>query len=840
MAVELFKHMVPDDFPGGGSGKSTLRRLSELFGLLGTDCSQNIDTIVQLACELLNAAGAFYYRMEGPHVALVSWAGYRLAADFPPEDTAEGHLCYEAVATGGGQPIVFEDLTKTAFQQSDPYVQRYGLKSYLGCPVMCREKVVGSLCILDTRTRKFDAGDIHILSTLAAALSLEENRNHAYNAVQRSEKKHRRLYQTLRQLTDNIPDLIWAKDLDGRYLFANQAVCDRLLNGSRPEDAIGKRDSDFARVETAAGRPFAFGDPNAGIRRNVTCDQANERCLEERVVEDRQLILDIHKAPFWDENGRMIGVVGCGRDVTRETQIERSLQQSETRYRNLYCNTPVMLFSADRDDRLLSVSNQWLEFMGYLRDEVVGRSIFDFFSPHSRREAIETVFPLFYKTGQLAERSFEYVTKSGQIKKVLLSALAERDVNGNYAGAMGYVADMTDETRTEEENKRLSARLRQAQKMESIATLAGGIAHQFNNALAVILGNLELIQMDGLQDENLGRFIAPIDASSHKMVHLTSHLLAFAREGKFQTQIMPAHTLVKDTLQLVSHSMASNVDLETDLDENTDHIEVDQSQIQMLLAAVLANASEAIEGRGRIRISLDNAVVTEHECMGHPGLRPGRMVRLRIADTGKGMDSETRARIFEPFFTTKFAGRGLGMAAVYGIVKKHDGYIYVESSPNQGSTVTIYLPRTVPAAPAREEAPLYTDTQTGTVLIVEDEEMVMDVSRAILKKLGYRTLEARSGHEAIETANTYTGRIDFVLLDIILPDMNGNQIYPLLMKARPDLKVIVCSGFAQDGPAQEMLNAGADSFIQKPFSAATISAVLKSVFQDQDLEQPTD
>jgi two-component system cell cycle sensor histidine kinase/response regulator CckA len=635
----------------------------------------------------------------------------------------------------------------------------------------------------------------------------------------------------LRLLTDNVPDLIWAKDLEGRYRFVNQAVCDKLLKCRRPEDAVGRTDQDFMQQERAAGHKCAFGQNGPDTDIMVKQNRDVGRFLEEALVRNQKLILDIHKAPFWDEQGNLIGTVGCARDVTKEKQTEIALKQSEKRYRNLYCNTPVMLFSMDHEDRVVSVSNYWLDTLGYQRDEVVGRRIIDFFSPPSRQQVLEQAFPHFYKTGQLANHPCQLITKKGDIKEVLLSTLAERDVDGNYVGAMAFMLDLTNVRAAEEKNKQLSLRLKHAQKMESIATLAGGIAHQFNNALAVILGNLELIQMDGLEDEKLKRFIAPIDEAGHRMVQLTSQLLAFARGGKFQTQTMPAHTFVRDTLQLVSHSIASIVDVETDLDENTDPIEVDQSQMQMLMAAILANASEAIEDHGHIRVSLTNVQVTEQECAQYAGLQPGRMVRLRIEDSGHGMEEEIRARIFEPFFTTKFAGRGLGMAAVYGIVKKHNGFIYVDSKLDEGTTVTIYLPCAPPVAAVKEEVPLYTASHTGTALIIEDEAMVLEVSRAIVEKLGYRVLEAASGKAAVELAQNYPGRIDVALLDIILPDMNGNQIYPLLMKARPDLKVIVCTGFAQDGPAEEILNAGADSFIQKPFNASTISLTLKQLFQ---------
>lgn len=383
----------------------------------------------------------------------------------------------------------------------------------------------------------------------------------------------------------------------------------------------------------------------------------------------------------------------------------------------------------------------------------------------------------------------------------------------------------------EREQERLTNRLQQAQKMESIATLAGGIAHQFNNALAVILGNIELIQMDGLADPRMLRFIDPINQAGQKMVQLTGQLLAYARGGKFQTQIVSTHRFVRETLSLVGHSLSAHAELITDLDEKTDPIEVDSTQMQMLLAAILSNASEAIEKSGTVTVKLKNVDLTAGEVRLYQGLKPGRHVLLQIVDTGKGMDEQTCRRIFEPFFTTKFQGRGLGMAAVYGIVKKHGGYIYVESLRGEGTTVSIYLPGARLGPQIMGKPTLYGIQGVGTALIVEDEHLVMEVNKAIVEKLGYRVLEARSGREAVHIAKTYKGNIDFALLDVILPDMGGNQIYPKLKEILPHLKVVVCSGFSLDGPAREILDAGAESFLAKPFTVASLSTTLDKILK---------
>jgi len=254
--------------------------------------------------------------------------------------------------------------------------------------------------------------------------------------------------------------------------------------------------------------------------------------------------------------------------------------------------------------------------------------------------------------------------------------------------------------------------------------------------------------------------------------------------------------------------------------------------MQMVLSAILANANEAIEDEGLIRITAGNKDLDEDFTKQHPGLKPGSYVCLTIEDDGEGMDEETKDGIFEPFFTTKFQGRGMGMAAVYGIIKSHDGWIYVDSERGKGTVVRIYLP----AIEAKEEVKKEVEKVEiamgeGTILVIEDEELLVDLFRQILERLGYRVLLAETGKEAVELAKTFDGQIDLALLDIKLPDMDGGRVYPLIMEARPDLKVIVCSGYSIHGPAQDIIDAGAEGFIQKPFSIAPFAEKLKEVLE---------
>jgi two-component system cell cycle sensor histidine kinase/response regulator CckA len=380
------------------------------------------------------------------------------------------------------------------------------------------------------------------------------------------------------------------------------------------------------------------------------------------------------------------------------------------------------------------------------------------------------------------------------------------------------------------EKRHIQNQLQHAQKMEAIATLAGGIAHEFNNALFAISGNIELLQMHLPQERDLDKYVEPIKPSIRKMSSLTGQLLAYAQEGKYRPQKLSLNAFVKETLPLIRHAVDASIRVCTDLSHQDLDIEADPTQMQMVLSALVANAEEAIERSGRIRITTKEMWVDEPFKREHPALKQGPHAWLTIEDNGKGMDEVTLRRIFEPFFTTKFQGRGLGMAAVYGIIKNHDGWISVESEPTLGTAVHIYLPVRKAEKPHERPKPRLTKG-TGTVMVIEDEEPVMHVSRAILEHLGYEILEAKNGKEAVQLAKNYDGEIALALLDIGLPDMAGNVVYPLIKKARPNMKVAVCSGYDIEGPVQEILNAGAHGFLQKPYSLATFSAKLKEVLE---------
>jgi len=395
------------------------------------------------------------------------------------------------------------------------------------------------------------------------------------------------------------------------------------------------------------------------------------------------------------------------------------------------------------------------------------------------------------------------------------------------------VTDIFDRKHAENEQKNLESQIQQAQMMEAIATLAGGIAHQFNNALTGIGGNIELMEMALFEGRDTAVYSERIKALIGNMTYLTDQLLAYARGGKYRPKAICLSHLVKESLPMIHHRSNPAIRIETQLPENILHVIADFTQMKMVLSSVVANAIEAIHvGPGHIRITTKCETMNEGSALYYPGVNAGTYVSLTVEDDGKGMDENTKSRLFEPFFTTKFQGRGLGMAAVYGIIKNHDGFISVDSEIDKGTTVRIFLPAVEIPIEKVEKPKSKIFKGAGNILVIEDEDMVMDVSCAMFETLGYHVLGARTGKEAVDIASTFKGHIDLAFLDMGLPDMGGEKVYSLIKKISPNTKVIACSGYAIDGPAQEIMAAGAHGFLQKPYSLAILSEKLKEVLNN--------
>ena len=533
--------------------------------------------------------------------------------------------------------------------------------------------------------------------------------------------------------------------------------------------------------------------------------------------------------PVFDEKGGLIGVIEIAHDITAKARAEDALRDSEERYRLLVENQTDMIVKFDADGHLTFVSQSYCKAFGKSEDELLGKKFIPLIHEEDR-EAVLKALNKVHRPPYIAHVEQRAMTKDGWRWQAWLNTAVLNEKN-EVEATVAVGRDINKQKQLEEERIKLEAQLQQAQKMEAISTLAGGVAHEFNNTLMGIMGNIELLKMNFSEDGGIDKQLESMESAGHRMSRLTAQLLAYAEGGKYQPKNLQLDDFVIETLPILQHNLSPTVRVEKVFPKDISHIKADHAQMQMVLSAILANSNEAIEDVGIIRITAENKDLDENFTKQHPGIKPGLYVSLTIEDDGKGMDEETSNRIFEPFFTTKFQGRGMGMAAAYGIVMNHDGWISVDSELGRGTKVRIYLPATEVEVEKPKEAKPEVATGSGTILMIEDEDVVIEVTQAMLEMLGYRVMAAKTGKDAIHIAETFDGQIDLALLDIKLPDINGRNLYPLIMKARSNLKVIVCSGYSIDGPAREILDEGAQDFIQKPFSIATLSEKLKEVLE---------
>ena len=508
-------------------------------------------------------------------------------------------------------------------------------------------------------------------------------------------------------------------------------------------------------------------------------------------------------------------------------RIQEELEVARDRYSHLYDFAPVGYLTVNEKGIVEGANLTFATLMGMERSAVVGKP----FSRFIQREDQDVYYlnlQRLLESGDLQSFKLRLTKNDGVDFFTNLECMLIRESGSASKQIRIVVSDIT-------QQKELEWRLRQAQKMESIAKLAGGIAHQFNNALFVIVATTDLLEMQVPKEEITSEYFDSIKKSTARMTQLTRQLLAYARGGKYEVKDISLSVLVRKTLPLLQHTLDPSISVETSLPGDILKTKGDLTQLVMVVSILLSNAVEAIESEGHIKIACRNELITREDAKAFPGLSPGPHVSLTVEDNGRGMDKETKNRAFEPFFTTKLLGRGLGLAAAYGIVKNHGGWISIESQMGRGTSVRIYLPavheiKETKAQRVHKE-PLKV---TGTILLIEDEVAVIAALRKLLERLGYHVLEAKTGKEAIRLARAYDGAIDLAILDVFLPDMNGNKVYPLLKEFRPDLKVLVFSGYSLDGPAQEILDAGAHGFLQKPVSIEVLSEKLRSCYKPDE------
>lgn len=510
--------------------------------------------------------------------------------------------------------------------------------------------------------------------------------------------------------------------------------------------------------------------------------------------------------------------------LAHELALEK-LGRSEAKYREVVQNANSIILRRDPQGRITFFNEFAQRFFGYTEEEIFGKPVVGTIVPKTETTGRD-LEAMIKEIGRYPERyasnENENTRRNGDRVWIAWTNRAIRDKDGNVVEILCIGNDIT-------ERKQLEKELFHAQNLNALGTLAGGVAHYFNNLFMGIQGNASLMLFDIDSTHAHYKRLKDIEEYVRTGADLTKELLGFASEGRYEIKPANINNLMMDSSRIFGQTR-KEIQFRSVYEEDIWTVEVDYGQIEQVLYSLYVNAWHAMPEGGEISLRTEN-VILDNSALKPYGLRPGMYVKLTVADNGTGMDEETRKRIFEPFFTTKKLGhgRGLGLAAVYGIIKSHRGFITAESEKDMGSTFTIYLPASRETAEKEARGHGVTIRRTETILLVDDEQMIIDVGEQLLKKMGYRVLTASGGRQALRIFKKKSDRIQMVILDMIMPEMSAGEVYDQLKAINPMVKVLLSSGYTINGQATEILKRGCDGFIQKPFDLMEFSQKIRGI-----------
>ncbi len=500
--------------------------------------------------------------------------------------------------------------------------------------------------------------------------------------------------------------------------------------------------------------------------------------------------------------------------------VGEALRESEQRYRTLFEDSRDAIYISTREGEFIDVNQSALDLFGYIKEEMVGLDVHKIYvNPEDRMRFQQKI----EDRGFVRDYRAKFCKKDGTEMHCLLSSTVWRANDGSILGYQGIIRDMT-------KAKRLEAQLLRARKMEAVGTLAGGIAHDFNNLLMGIQGHTSLMLLHVDPDHPHFERLKGIEDIVQKGANLTKQLLGFARGGRYEVKPTDLNELIKQSSEMFAQTQ-KNITINRKYQKDIWRVEVDQGQIEQVLLNIYLNARQAMPDGGYIYIETSNVELDKIYSKAF-GVKPGNYVWISVSDTGIGIDDATRQRIFEPFFTTKemSRGTGLGLASAYGIIKNHGGIINVYGKKGAGTTLNIYLPASEKELSITKKK--FSDEilkGTETILLVDDEDMIIDVGGDMLRAIGYKVLVAGSGKEAVDAYRKLKDNIDLVIVDMIMPHMDGGKVYDRMKEINPDVRVILSSGYSVESQAKEILKRGCNAFIQKPFNMKKLSGKIRKI-----------
>jgi two-component system cell cycle sensor histidine kinase/response regulator CckA len=645
------------------------------------------------------------------------------------------------------------------------------------------------------------------------------------------ENAFREITEKYQRFQENIPGMVYLLTLrqDGSYSFPYVNAASRQLFDLEPEAIVRDGALLFSLIHP---------DDNA---RHVKAIRRSAETLHTLREELRHIVngevrwYECIARPELQINGEILWD-GIMLEITERKRAEERLRESEAKYRRLHETMMDAFVRIDMTGRIQEANRAYHALLGYSEEELLERTNGDLTPEKWHALEADMIAEQVLVSGHSRVYEKEYRRKDGTLFPVELRTFLLRDDTGQPVGMWAIVRDITERRRAEEEKAKLESQLRQSQKMESVGRLAGGVAHDFNNMLSVILGYAELIKARLMDDDPLLRDIQAIEKAAGHSRDVTRQLLALSRKQIIEPRLMSLNDLITSSQNTLSRLIGEDIDLRFYPEDDLQLINFDPTQVDQILVNLVVNARDAMPDGGRLTIETANIHLDEAYCRNHLGFKPGHYVLLGLSDDGVGMDKELQSHLFEPFFTTKEVGEGtgLGLATVYGMVKQNGGFINVYSEPGQGSTFKIYIPS------AGEQEKKIQETEevpmaygAGIVLLVEDEEMVREVAKEILEEIGYTVLAAATPQEAVSLCENKDTIIDLLLTDVVMPGMSGKELKKAVEVIRPGIKVLFMSGYTSNVIAHRGVLEKGVHFIQKPFSMKDLAQKVREAIGER-------
>jgi len=622
----------------------------------------------------------------------------------------------------------------------------------------------------------------------------------------------------LHTLMDNVPDRIYFKDAESRFIATNRAVA-KLFSLDDPAQAVGKRDADFFSTEHAKQ---ALADEQRVIR---TGKPLIGKVEKETWPDGHVTWAWTTKMPLRDAKGNTFGTFGISRDVTELRQAEEALRSERDFNRNLIDTSPTFFVAIAPDGKTLLMNQAMLDALGYAADEVVGKDYLTTFVPKADRERLSVVFQSLMESTEPTRNENSILARDGKELLVEWHGRQVRNADGTLDYFFGVGIDISDRRGLEEQ-------LRQAQKMEAVGRLAGGVAHDFNNQLTIVRGYTDLLLSDLPADHPSRQLVEEVRKAATRAERLTGQLLAFSRKQMLRPRVANINRLLGEIANPLARMVGEDIRVAIIPDANLGNVEVDPGQFQQAVMNLAINARDAMPSGGQLTFETTNITLSDDPEGLHPDAPPGRYIMLVVTDNGVGMGPEVVERVFEPFFTTKDVGHGtgLGLSMVYGFVKQSGGTIELDSVIDKGATFRIYLPRVdAPEAAGGGVEDRVLPRGNETVLVVEDEHDVRILVTRVLSQCGYTVLQAPHYEQALPLAERHREDIDLLVADVIMPGKSGPELAGLLQSTMPDLRILYMTGYAEGDPIRRGILQAGENLLMKPFSPAALARKVREV-----------